>query len=229
MPGVAFGYFLYGENMKKRSWIILFFISFSLTCIFGLLTWKFFWRVPQEIVELQPKQVETKAEEVPGEQPTPMSTYEMIDLDMPVEIFLARGTSSSQISMVRRLLLKQWISSNQKDLLKLVVYGQGATSFNELKKLLEMAVEKEGGCNNACSVIQGAIKIIHENEDLMQHVDKSLQEGMSSDVHMLRGQMMNIDQGSKEYKTMKAQYRKALETWMDKKHGAFIDKVITKV
>lgn len=202
-------------------------MSFSLTCAFGLLAWKFFMQVPQEITEQESDEFEIEGDEAFDEQPS--STYEMIDLDMPVEVFLARGGSSSQLSMVRRLLLNQWISSNQKDLIKLVVYGQGATSFKELKKLLEMAIEKEGGCNNGCSVVQGAIKIIEQDQDLVLHVDKSLQEGMSSEVHMLRGQMMSTQQGTKEYKKMKAQYRKALETWMDEKHGAFIDKIITKV
>ena len=220
--------------MKKRTWIALFFISLPLTCAFGLLAWKFFRQVPQEIIEQQPDEVEDETEvedeiedETAGEQPC--STYEMIELDMPVEVFLARGGGSRELSMIRRLLLNQWISSNQKDLIKLFVYGQGATSFRELKKLLEMAIEKEKGCNNACSVIQSAIKIIDADPDLMDHVNQSLQEGMSSELHMLRGQMMSIEQGTKEYKRMKAQYRKALESWMDKKHGSFIDKMITKV
>src|SRR5258708_1501576 len=147
--------------MNKRSWIMVSFVSFLLACILGLLAWKFFRQTLQGIALQQAEELEEEiAQEIEAEIEQPSSTYEMIDLDMPVQVFLARGSSSSQLSMVRRLLLNQWISSNQKDLLTLVVYGQGATSFKELKKLLEMAIEKEGGCNNACSVIQGAIKII---------------------------------------------------------------------
>ncbi|HSW76145.1 MAG TPA: hypothetical protein VLG50_03830 [Candidatus Saccharimonadales bacterium] len=209
--------------MKKSTWIQLFFASSIVALLCALLAWKFFRQVPQTTAKLELEEIKTELEKIPS------NTYEMVDLDMPVEVFLQRGAGSSQLSMVRRLLLHQWISSNQKDLIKLIVYGKGATSFNELKNLLQMAIEKQGVCNSACSVIQGAIKIIQADPELIEHVDRSLHEGMTQEIHMLAGQMMNTVPESKEYKKIKSQYKKELEVWMDKNHGAFIDKVITKV
>ena len=165
--------------------------------------------------------------EVSIEQPA--STYESIELDMPVQAFLTRGVNSSQVSMVRRLFLNQWILLYQGDLLKLVVYGQNATSFKELKKLWEMAIVKEGPSNKACSAVAKTLKIISEDQWLIDHMDLSLKEGTPTELHMLQGRMMGVDKKDKLYKKLKNEYRKALEDWVDKKHGTFIDRMITKV
>jgi len=198
--------------MKIRQALSLFVSSFLCFLLVGFITWKFFVQEPKEVSIEQPA-----------------STYESIELDMPVQAFLARGVNSSQVSMVRRLFLNQWISLYQGDLLKLLVYGQNATSFVELKKLWEMAVVKEGASNKACSVITKTLKIIAEDQELVDHVDRTLKEETPSKLHMLQGRMMSADKKSKLYKKLKNEYRQALEQWVDQKHGAFIDRMIAKV
>jgi hypothetical protein len=198
--------------MKSRHVLSLFISSFLCFLVVSFVTWKCFIQEPKEVSIEQPA-----------------STYESIELDMPVQAFLARGVNSPQVSMVRRLFLNQWISLYQGDLLKLLVYGQNATSFAELKKLWEMAVAKEGSSNKACSVIEKTLKIIADDKELIDHVDKTLKEGTPSKLHMLQGRMMSVDKKNKAYKKLKNEYRKALEQWIDEKHGSFIDRMITKV
>ena len=198
--------------MKVRNIVFTFVVSFLLFFAASFFIWDLFLQQPAEVSIEQPA-----------------STYESIELDMPVQAFLTRGVNSSQVSMVRRLFLNQWILLYQGDLLKLVVYGQNATSFKELKKLWEMAIVKEGPSNKACSAVAKTLKIISEDQWLIDHMDLSLKEGTPTELHMLQGRMMGVDKKDKLYKKLKNEYRKALEDWVDKKHGTFIDRMITKV
>jgi len=155
--------------------------------------------------------------------------YEEIDLVMPVNAFLRRCANSVNISMVRRLFVNQWISSNQDDLIKLVVYAQGATNFAELQRAFMAGIEKEGETSGAASFIKIALKTISENEKLMEHVNKSLREGFDQSIHVLRGEMMTLDKEGREYRRLKAEYRKRLDEWIDETHGELLDEIISKL
>lgn len=157
------------------------------------------------------------------------SNYADVELVMPVSAFLRRGVNSSQVSMVRRIFMNQWVSANQGDLVKLVVYGQGAQTFEELKTALLAGVEKEGECNGAASFVKTAISTIEENKDMIEHVNKSLKEGYDPGLHTLRGQLINLPDDSSEYCALRAEYQKQLDIWMDKKHGALLDEIISRV
>ncbi len=83
--------------MIDKRFLIVFITTFTLFLISGYLGYKIF--VLQREIE-QPTQEKTSA-------------YEDIDLIMPVEAFLKRGGTSSNLSIVKKLFVGQWISSNQ--------------------------------------------------------------------------------------------------------------------
>jgi hypothetical protein len=155
--------------------------------------------------------------------------YKEIDFTLPVQAFLKRCASSDQLSYVRRLFVNQWISSNQNDLTSLIMYAQGATNYDELKKAFMIGIEKESHATAAASFITGAIKTIDADPALIEHVTKSLKEGYGSAILALRGQMMKVDSESKEYKKLLIEYKNKLDAWINEKHGKLLDEVIAKM
>lgn len=193
--------------MLDRRFVALFFISFCVVLFSGFLYWKLFY-------------LEKKIQ-----IPQAGSVYEEIDMIIPVEEFLNRGANSSNVSMVKRILVNQWIYFNQENLIKLVMYAQGAMSFDELQKAFQVGMEKDPN-NSASAFIKGLLDAIAKDPKLIEHVNKSLKEGLSPEIHELRGKIMGVDQGSKEYKKLKTEYRKALYAWIDEKHGPLLDDLI---
>ena len=168
-----------------------------------------------------------KIEEISIEKPA--SVYEKVELDLPVMAFLMRCMKSSQISIVRRLGFHGWLALNQGDLLKLIVYGYDATNFKELKKLWERGMAIEGEKNAGCAVIRKTLKIVASDSALIKYVTQALQSGMPEDMHVLQGRLFGLDKKSKQYKKIQSEYRRALEDWIDKQHGQFIDQMIAMV
>lgn len=193
--------------MLDRRFVALFLISFCVVLFSGFLYWKLFY-IEQEI-----------------HQPQTGATYQEIDMIMPVEEFLKRGANSANVSMVKRVIVNQWIYFNQENLIKLIMYAQGATSFDELRKAFQVGIEKEPN-NGAAAFIQGLLDAIAQDPQLIEHVNKSLKEGLSAQMHELRGKIMEVDLNSKEYKRLKNEYRKALYAWIDEKHGSLLDDLI---
>lgn len=203
--------------MVDRRFMIVFLFIFSLTSFCSFVVWRLF------LIEHRLDQHESE-----GEEQTPCS-YEEIDLVMPVAAFLKRCANSPENSYVRRLFVNQWISSNQADLVSLVVFAQGATTYDELKKALMVGIEKVGEKTGAASFVKGGLKVLDADRILIEHVNKSLVEGFDQSIHALRGQMMGLEQDSIEYKKLKTQYRKQLDQWIDKKHGALLDQIIARL
>lgn len=197
-----------------------FMITFIAVFIFSTFCSFFIWRlflVERRIDLLGYKQTKYDAS----------CSYAEIDLVIPVNAFLRRCANSANVSMVRRLFVNQWISSNQEGLIKLVVYAQGAMTFDEMKKALVAGIAKEGE-SPAASFINFTLKTIEESEKLTGHVNKSLKEGYDQKIHVLRGELMNMQADGIEYRRLKNDYRKQLDLWIDQKHGMLLDEIIAK-
>ncbi|MBP9765517.1 hypothetical protein KBD08_04245 [Candidatus Babeliales bacterium] len=202
--------------MMDRRFIWVFIIVFIFSGVSSLFIWRIFF-------------LERCLEQAQQDQASASCAYEDIDLVMPVAAFLKRGANSANLSTVRRVLVNQWIYYNQPDLIKLVVYGQGAMTYPELKKALMKGIEKEGPSNKAISFVKNSLKIIDENPDLEQHVNNSLKKGFDQKIHELRGRLMSVDQDSKEYRKLKQEYKKRLDLWMNERHGHLLDEIIAKM
>lgn len=202
--------------MMDRRFIWVFIIVFIFSGVSSLFIWRIFF-------------LERSLEQAQQNQAPVSCAYEEIDLVMPVAAFLKRGANSANLSTVRRVLVNQWIYYNQPDLIKLVVYGQGAMTYPELKKALMKGIEKEGSSNKAISFVKNSLKIIDENPDLEQHVNNSLKKGFDQKIHELRGRLMSVDQDSKEYRKLKQEYKKRLDLWMNERHGHLLDEIIAKM
>jgi|GEM_PF-1252764 len=205
--------------MVDRRFMTIFIVVFIFSTVCLMLVWRLF--LVERRMDLLGRQMDRTEES--------SCAYEEIDLVMPVNAFLRRCANSVNISMVRRLFVNQWISSNQQDLIKLVVYAQGATNFAELQRAFMAGIEKEGETSGAASFIKIALKTISENEKLMEHVNKSLREGFDQSIHVLRGEMMTLDKEGREYRRLKAEYRKQLDEWIDETHGELLDEIISKL
>lgn len=203
--------------MIDRRFIALFLVTFGIVTFSGYLWLKIFYL--QEELEQTEQKVENAQQAL---------AYEEIDMIMPVQAFLKRGANSANLSVARRLFVNQWIYFNQADLIKLIMYAHGATSFQELKKAFEIGIQKEPK-NGAISFVQSSLDVVSKDKNLIEHVNKSLREGWSSQLHTLRGRMMEVDQASKEYRKLKIEYRKALDEWFDQKYGELLDELITQV
>lgn len=203
--------------MVDRRFMIVFLFIFSLTSFCGFVVWRLF------LIEHRLNQAESETEEQPS------CSYEEIDLVMPVAAFLKRCANSPENSYVRRLFVNQWISSNQADLVSLIVYAQGATTYHELKKALMIGIEKVGETTGAAAFVKGGLKVLDQDPKLIEHINKSLVEGFDQSIHTLRGEMMGLEQDSMEYKKLKTQYRKQLELWIDQKHGKLLDEIIARL
>ncbi|OGB86039.1 hypothetical protein A3J41_00015 [candidate division TM6 bacterium RIFCSPHIGHO2_12_FULL_38_8] len=203
--------------MIDRRFIALFIISFSLVSISGWLWWKLFY-LEKQIPQMQEE-----------DRLKSSSAYQEIDLILPVQEFLKRGANSANLSTVKRLFVNQWIYFNQDDLIKLIMYAQGATSFDEMKKAFESGITTEGTNNGAASFITGTIATIAQDPQLIDHVNTSLKQGLTPEIHQLRGKMMDVEFNGREYKKLKNEYRKALYAWIDKKHGALLDNLIVQI
>jgi hypothetical protein len=201
--------------MYNRRFLIAFLAAIVISGTGSLLIWRFFLMHSGADIIVKPLENES-------------GIYKEIDLIMPVHAFLKRSANSAQISMVRRLFVNQWISSNQDDLIKLVVYAQGATNFEELKDAFAAGIKKEGE-NAAAKFINAALKTISESPQLVEHVNKSLIEGFDQNIHLLRGELMGLEHDSREYKKLKTEYRKQLDHWMNEKHGPLLDEIIAKL
>lgn len=204
--------------MVDRRFMIVFISVFVFSTVSSILVWRLF------LVERQIDFLNQRKNYLESS-----CAYEEIDLVMPVNAFLRRCANSANISMVRRLFVNQWISSNQDDLIKLVIYAQGATNFAELQRAFMAGVEKEGETTGAASFIKIALKTISESDKLIVHVNQSLREGFSQDIHILRGEMMTADKDGVEYRKLKVKYRKQLDEWIDRVHGALLDEIISKL
>jgi hypothetical protein len=190
--------------MIDRRFVTLFCVSLSLVLVSGFFYIKFFYKHTLEEIQHS-------------------LTYEEIDLTMPVQEFLKRGANSAHLSIIKRTLVNQWIYFNQNDLMKLVMFAQGAKTFDELRKALQIAMQKEGSSNGAVAFVNSALQTIAKDKTLIEHVNKSLVEGLSQSMHELRGKIMQTEEDSREYKKLKTEYRKALYQWIDQKHGKLID------
>lgn len=201
--------------MIDRRFIAIFIISFLLVSISGFLWWKLIYLEKQVQIIQHVKEQD-------------LSAYKEIDMIMPVQEFLKRGANSSNLSTMKRLLVNQWIYFNQDDLIKLVMYAQGAMSFEEMQKAFLSGIKTEG-TNNAASFITSALTTIQNDPKLIEHVNNSLKEGLSPEIHSLRGKLMDVEHNSKEYKKLKIEYRKALYDWMDTKHGLLLDELSLQI
>ncbi|MBI2344732.1 hypothetical protein HYV10_01515 [Candidatus Dependentiae bacterium] len=199
--------------MIDKRFFTVFLLMFIFTGIISFLVWRVF---------LLEKKVEV-------EQIDKGCTYEDIDFNLPVKAFLKRCAASKELSYVRRLFVNQWISSNQKDLATLIMYAQGATNYEEMKKAFINSIEKEPSKTSAAKFITNAIDIIDKNLKLIEHVNSSLQQGYSQAIHSLRGEIMQSDKDGKEYKRLKNEYKKELYKWIDEKHGNLLDEIIAKL
>jgi len=206
-------------KIEQRFFLALFImIAFMSFCSF--LAWKLL------IIEKKIKVVEQKKEQ----DGVALCEYEEIDLIMPVQALLKRCSNSEKLSIVRRLFVNNWIYLHQSDLISLIAYGQGATTFEELKKALLVGIEKsEKEKSSAASFVMSSLKTIEKDYELIKHVDSSLIEGFSAKIHELRGRMRQIDSTTKEYKKLKIEYRKQLEVWIDEKHGSLLDDIIATI
>lgn len=201
--------------MIDRRFIMLFLISFCTVLFSGYLWWKLFY-LEQHVQEIEDVQQDSSA-------------YKTVTLIMPVQEFLKRGANSSNLSTVKRLLVNQWIYFNQDDLIKLIMYAQGATSFEELQKACIAGIKKENKQNSAASFIKASLDVIAQNPTLIAHVNNSLQAGFTPEIHALRGKIMELDPNSREYKKLKIEYSKALYNWINQKHGALIDELSLQI
>lgn len=202
--------------MIDRRFIALFMISFSIVLFSGLLWMKLFY-IEQDIATLQ--------EDIDKDS----SSYKDIELVIPVQEFLKRGANSANLSTVKRVFVNQWIYFNQDDLIKLIIYAQGAMSFDEMKKGFEAGIKSENAKNGAATFIQSCLTTIANDPKLISYVDNSLKNGLSQELHILRGKMMETEYNSREYKRLKIEYRKALYTWIDEKHGKLLDELVLQL
>lgn len=204
--------------MIDRRFFIMFFITFFTVLLGGFVVWKLLY-IQDQIESLQS----------PIEQAeTPSCVYEEIDLILPLQSFFNRGSNSANLSMVKKVFVTQWFYFNQQDLLKLMMYAQGATTFPELKQAFEIGMQKDPK-NSAISFVRGSLKTIEKNPKLIEHVNVSLKQGLSSELHQLRGRMMEVDAQSRQYRKLKKEYRKALDVWIDEKHGGLLDELVTQI
>ena len=114
--------------MVDKRFIVVFLLMFVFTGISSYLVWK--------LIVLE-RRIDNQ------EDLDRAYAYEEIDFALPVQAFLKRCAASQELSYVRRLFVNQWISSNQKDLASLIMYGQGAMTYEDLKKALLNGVSKE--------------------------------------------------------------------------------------
>lgn len=201
--------------MIDKKFFIVFLFMFSITGIGSYLVWRIF---------LLEKKVE---HEVPDD--VDACVYEEVDFMLPVKSFLKRCAASDNLSYVRRLFVNQWISSNQKDLASLIMYAQGATNYEEMKKAFMNAVDKEPKKTAAAKFIINALDIIDKDPKLVEHVTKSLQEGYTQKIHSLRGEIMQASREERDYKRLKNEYKKELESWISEKHGNLLDEIIAQL
>lgn len=202
--------------MIDRRFIALFIISFSIVSFSGLLWIKLFY-IEQDIATLQ--------QDVDKDS----SSYKEIDLILPVQEFLKRGANSLNLSTVKKVFVNQWIYFNQDDLIKLVMYAQGAMSFHEMSKAFESGIKSENAKSGAATFIQSCLTTIANDPKLIAYVDQSLKEGLTPELHTLRGEMMEVEHNSREYKKLKIEYRKALYAWIDQKHGKLLDELVLQL
>lgn len=202
--------------MIDRRFIALFMISFSIVLFSGLVWMKLFY-IEQDIATLQ--------EDIDKDS----SSYKDIELVIPVQEFLKRGANSANLSTVKRVFVNQWIYFNQDDLIKLIIYAQGAMSFDEMKKGFEAGIKSENAKNGAATFIQSCLTTIANDPKLILYVDNSLKNGLSQELHILRGKMMETEYNSREYKRLKIEYRKALYSWIDEKHGKLLDELVLQL
>lgn len=196
-----------------------FFIIFLFMFFFSGVTFYLVWRVFL---------LEQKVEhEIPEELDA--SVYEEVEFTLPVKSFLKRCAASEHLSYVRRLFVNQWISSNQKDLASLIMYAQGATNYDEMKKAFMNAIDQEPKKTGAAKFITNAIEIIDADSKLVDHVNKSLLQGYTQPIHSLRGEILQTDKDSKEYKRLILEYKKQLSAWIDENHGELLDEIIAKL
>lgn len=201
--------------MVDKRFFIIFLFMFTVTGVCSYLVWRVF---------LLEKKVE---HEIPEE--VDASVYEEVEFMLPVKSFLKRCAASENLSYVRRLFVNQWISSNHKDLAFLIMYAQGATNYEEMKKAFMNAIEKESDKTAAAKFITNALDIIDADPKLVEHVNKSLQEGYTQQIHSLRGEILQADKDGKDYKRLKNEYKKALESWINEKHGYLLDEIIAQL
>jgi hypothetical protein len=201
--------------MIDKRFFIVFLFMFTITGIGSYLVWRIF---------LLEKKVE---HEIPED--VEACVYEEVDFLLPVKSFLKRCAASERLSYVRRLFVNQWISSNHKDLASLIMYAQGATNYEEMKKAFMNAVDKEPKKTAAAKFIINALDIIDKDSKLVEHVTKSLQEGYTQKIHSLRGEIMQASREERDYKRLKTEYRKELESWISEKHGDLLDEIIAQL
>lgn len=201
--------------MIDRRFIALFIISFSIAFTSGFLWWKLFY---------EPECVQTD-EQDRNELKNP-AAYKEIDMIIPVQEFLNRGANSTNVSTVKRIVVNQWIYFNQDDLIKLAVYAKGSTSFEEMQKALTAGIQENCATNGAASFITGTLNAIEKDPKLIEHVNKSLKQGLSPEIHALRGKIMETEYNSRTYKKLKAEYSKAFYEWINEKHGELLDELI---
>ncbi len=202
--------------MIDRRFIALFMISFSIVLFSGLLWMKLFY-IEQNIATLQ--------EDIDKDS----SSYKDIELVIPVQEFLKRGANSLNLSTVKRIFVNQWIYFNQNDLIKLIIYAQGAASFDEMKKGFEAGIKSENAKNGAATFIQSCLTTIANDPKLISYVDNSLKNGLNQELHALRGKMMETEYNSREYKRLKIEYRKALYAWINEQHGKLLDELVLQL
>jgi len=200
--------------MVDKRFFIIFLFMFAFTGGISYLVWRVF------LIE---KKIET--EEIDIES----CSYKEVDFYLPVNAFLKRCAASDKLSYVRRLFVNQWISSNQKDLATLIMYAQGATTYEDMKKAFMNAIDKEPSKTAAAKFIKSSLEIIDKDPTLIEHIDKSLKEGYSQPILRLRGDMMKPDIEDKDYKKFKNDYKKELKKWIDEKHGSLLDEIIEKL
>ncbi len=201
--------------MVDKKFVIVFVFMFAITGVGSYLVWRVFL-LEQKVEQELEDEVEA-------------CVYEEVDFMLPVKSFLKRCAASEKLSYVRRMFVNQWISSNQKDLASLIMYAQGATNYAEMKKAFMNAVDKEPKKTAAAKFITNAIDIIDKDPKLIEHVTKSLQQGYTQNIHSLRGEIMQAAKDGRDYKRLKAEYRKELESWISEKHGDLLDEIIAQL
>ncbi len=202
--------------MIDRRFIAIFLISFSIVLFSGFLWVKLFY-LEKDLQNLQ--------QDIDKDS----FSYKEIELVMPVQEFLKRGANSANLSTVKRVFVNQWIYFNQDDLIKLVMYAQGSMSFDEMKKAFESAIQSENTKNGAATFIQNCLTSIANDPKLITYVNDSLKQGLSPQLHKLRGNMIEAEHNSREYKKLKLEYRKALYTWIDQQHGKLLDELVLQL
>lgn len=202
--------------MIDKRFFIVFLFMFAVTGIGSYLVWRVFI-------------LEKKIEQSDLSEEVDACVYEEIDFLLPVKSFLKRCAASDKLSYVRRLFVNQWISSNHKDLASLIMYAQGATNYEEMKKAFMNAVDKESKKTAAAKFITNALDIIDKDSKLIDHVNKSLQEGYTQKIHSLRGEIMQASREERDYQKLKTEYKQELESWISEKHGALLDEIIAQL